>query len=118
MSSRPLQNFLKRCYALKQVNKYSNEDCDNYFHYYMGQKITKSVYPKAQFASSNLIDFETIKLRIPVGVKEYLTLLFGDYMKIPDLNYIRYHQHASEWGLNTGTNIPGVSDFTDEMNYW
>lgn len=105
-------------YALKQVYKYSSEECDNYFHYYIGQKISKSVYPKTQFASSELIDFETIKLRVPVGVKEYLSLLFGDYMKIPDLNYIRYHQHASKWGLNTENNIPGVSDFSDEVNYW
>lgn len=105
-------------YGIKQVYSYRNKVCDNYFHLYMGHRLSMSIYPKQLFNSYKLIDFETIKLYVPCGVEEYLTILFGDYMKIPDLDYIRYHQHASKWGINTGTNIPGIDDFSEEVNYW
>ena len=34
---------------------------------------------------------------VPVGVEEFLSERFGDYMKIPDIQQIRREQHASVW---------------------
>ena len=36
-------------------------------------------------------------LQVPVGVEEFLTERFGDYMQIPDLAQIRREQHAAVW---------------------
>ena len=105
-------------YALKQVWKYKDVDCQYYFHYYIGHPLKMSVYPKECFSSYELVNFETIKLRAPHGVKEYLSIMFGDYMKIPDLNTIRWHQHTHNWSPNTSFEIKGEGTFEAERYLW
>ena len=58
-------------YALTQVWRYKDCDCDNFFHYYIGHPLRISIYPKEIFSEYELIDFETIQLRIPIGVYGY-----------------------------------------------
>lgn len=105
-------------YAVKQVWRYRNIPCDNYFHLYISQPIKRSIYPKALFEKSCLVDFETIQLRAPIGLNEYLTILFGDYMKIPDLNSIKYHQHTTKWSSEQSYKPRKKGILSDEKYYW
>lgn len=43
----------------------------------------KEIIPKKCLDSVMYIDFEDVKLPIPVGYDEYLTNLYGDYMRPP-----------------------------------
>ena len=43
--------------------------------------------------------FETIELNVAGGLEQFLTDRFGDYMKVPSIERIRYEQHASKWAL-------------------
>lgn len=105
-------------YALNQIWKYKDDDCQNYFHLYIGHSLKKSIYPKEIFSRYNLMDFETIKLRAPQGVKEYLTILFGDYMKIPNMDNIKWHQHTNRWSPTDNFDKKGKGTFEAEKYLW
>lgn len=105
-------------YALKQVWKYNKLPSNSYFHLYISQPLFRSIYPHDLFSSFEEIDFETIKLCIPVGVKDYLRILFGDYMKLPNLDYIKWHQHTNEWSANISFEKRGIGSYKDERSLW
>lgn len=54
--------------------------------------------------------FEAIELNVAVGLEDFLKERFGDYMKIPSLERIRYEQHASKWALGEEYQYPDKSD--------
>lgn len=105
-------------YALTQIWRYKDKITKNYFHYYIGHPLSISIYPREIFSKYNLINFETIKLRAPNGVKEYLTIMFNDYMKLPDLDQIRWHQHAHSWSPDKPFEKKGKGIFEAERYLW
>jgi lipopolysaccharide cholinephosphotransferase len=118
---RPLRWLPKRFlldFSLRQVWRYKDKKTDNYFHYYIGQPLSRSIYPSSIFEKYILMDFETIQLKAPQGVNNYLSILFGDFMKIPNLDSIRWHQHANEWSPNVSFEKVGKGNFEYERNLW
>ena len=109
-------NFL-RSFGIKQIRKCWKKETQYYFHYYYSLPLSHSIYPKHLFDKFEEADFETIKLRVPAGVKEYLTILFGDYMQIPDINEIRFRQHTSNWSVTKPFEKRGKGTFDDEKYY-
>ena len=121
MLIRPLRWLPKRFlldYSLKQIWRYKDIKTDNFFHLYIGQPLKRSIYPSHIFESYELMDFETIQLRVPKGVEEYLTILFGNYMKMPDIESIRWHQHTNEWSPDIAFEKVGKGTFEYEKNLW
>lgn len=117
----PLRLLPKRFlldYALKQIWRYRDSQCDNYFHLYRKLPLSHSIYPKNLFGTYKLINFETIQLYVPIGVHEYLTILFGDYMTMPDIEKIRWNQHALKWSLTEPMPNQIAGSFSDEKYYW
>ena len=45
------------------------------------------------------LPFETIELYVAAGLENFLSNRFGDYMKIPSPERIKYEQHATTWSL-------------------
>ena len=43
--------------------------------------------------------FEKITLKVAKGLEAFLTERFGDYMKPPSLDRIKWEQHAEEWDI-------------------
>lgn len=84
-------------YGLKQVYKYRNETSALYCNYLGKARYKRGTYRRAWFAETKRVPFETVTLQVPVGVEEFLTERFGDYMQIPDLAQIRREQHAAVW---------------------
>ena len=59
-----------------------------YFHTY---PIEKELFHKSFFSFYKEFPFENIKVRVPGLYKEYLTQLYGDYMKLPPISKRKVH---------------------------
>lgn len=104
-------------YALKQIYRNANEDTDYYCHYLGRAGYSKGLYKSAYFTKTKKVPFETIELRVPEKVEEYLTERWGDYMKIPSKEDIAHYQHSSNWNDSKpfdGFNEEGI--YHDEKN--
>ncbi|MBQ4571482.1 MAG: LicD family protein [Bacilli bacterium] len=86
-------------YALKQVYKYRNIDTDLYCNYLGKAKYKRGTYKKEWFISTKRVKFENVFLNVPVGVEEFLSERFGNYMEIPSIEQIKREQHASVWDV-------------------
>lgn len=96
----PLRWLPKRAmvdFAIRQLYKSADKDTRNYCHYLGRAGYTKGLYKSDYFKATKRVPFETISLRVPAKVEEYLRDRWGDYMKIPSAEEIAYFQHAAEW---------------------
>ncbi len=84
-------------HAIKQIYKYRNQNSKNYCNYLGKAKMKRGTYKIEWFEATKRVPFETVTLKVPIGIEEFLTERFGDYMKVPDLKQIRREQHASTW---------------------
>lgn len=89
-----MKNFLRRKlignktlnifkeYLTREINKYDFNKCN-----YCGEILTgpyeRRVYKTEIFKESILMDFENIYIPIPKDYDEYLSYIYGDYMKLP-----------------------------------
>lgn len=100
-------NVLKICpkrfllkYALTQVYRYNNEK-SKYLCHFMGRAgIKTGLYKRAYFESNKKVPFETIKLKVPIEVEQYLSDRWGDYMKIPPYEETLKYHHSWKWSDN------------------
>ena len=85
----PLKPFLKLC-------KLEGADGTSYVHSFLGgsKRFERSVYPRKLFESSISIEFEGYSFPISTGWDELLTILYGDYMRIPSEEERKYKEHA------------------------
>ncbi len=87
-------------YGLKQVYLFRNEQSD-YLCNYLGKALMKSgTYKRKYFEGTKRVPFEKITLKAPYLLEEFLADRFGDYMKPPSAERIKYEQHSSTWNLN------------------
>lgn len=71
-----------------------------YFCNFLGKALfNKGKYRYEDFAEIKRVPFETIELNVPIGLENFLESRFGDYMKLPSHERIKYEQHASKWDL-------------------
>jgi lipopolysaccharide cholinephosphotransferase len=97
-------------FGLNQVYAFRNKHTD-YFCNYLGKaRLKKGTYKHAHFATTKRVPFETIELNAAIGLEDFLKERFGDYMKIPSLDRIKYEQHASTWGIGEQYQYPDKSD--------
>ena len=87
-------------HGLKQVYKYRNKTT-NYYCNFMGKAVfKKAIYKKEWFENYIYLPFETIELKVPKKLDEFLTERFGNYMQIPSNDKIKWEQHAESWNCN------------------
>lgn len=87
-------------YALTQVYQYDNEK-SKYLCHFMGRAgIKTGLYKQAYFESNKKVPFETIKLKVPAEVEQYLSDRWGDYMKIPPYEETLKYHHSWKWSDN------------------
>ena len=84
------------------VKKYVKKGSNSYGHFFGRAKVKKAVYPKHCFNTQRYVDFENVKLPVPNGVEEYLTIRYGDkYMEMPDQKTKDlYPSHTLFWDVN------------------
>jgi lipopolysaccharide cholinephosphotransferase len=101
-------------FALRQVYRYRNVQSDYYCNF-LGKAIyKKGLYKKVWFSETEEAPFERTHLRVPIGLHEFLTERFGNYMEIPSEDRIKWEQHALRWNTEEHFAKDGVSDFSDE----
>lgn len=84
-------------YALRQVYKYNGKKTE-YYSYFLGRAVFKAgIYKREWFEKSVYVQFENVQLKVPIGIHEFLTMRFGNYMDIPDQKTIKAMQHALYW---------------------
>lgn len=99
-------------YALNQVYAFRNQKT-NYYCNFLGKALFKNgIYKSEYFSTIKRVPFETIELNVAGGLEQFLTDRFGDYMKCPSKEQIKYEQHASTWALGDYE-----YDTSDEINY-
>lgn len=99
-------------FGLKQVYRWRDTKTA-YFCNFLGKALfNNGKYRYEDFVESKRVPFETIELNAPKGLERFLTDRFGDYIKPPSAERIKYEQHASCWDLNSHD----YSDRSDERN--
>ena len=87
-------------FGLKQVYRWRDSKSD-YFCNFLGKALFKNgKYNFDDFKTTERISFETIELNVAKGLEHFLSTRFGDYMKFPSPERIKYEQHASCWNLD------------------
>lgn len=103
-------------YALKQIYRYRNIQSD-YFCNFLGKAVFRNaIYKKEWFIPTEYIDFEKVKLKVPVKLHEFLKERFGDYMQIPSKERIKWEQHAEIWNTKKDFReyVRNIENFKDE----
>lgn len=103
-------------HGLKQVYKYRNKKTDYYCNFLGKAVFKKGIYKREWFDNPVYAPFETVQLKVPEKLHDFLTERFGDYMKPPSPDRIKYEQHAESWNVNTDFRIflPNIHDYSDE----
>ena len=100
-------------HALKQVYRYRNKKTDYYCNVLGKAVFKKGIYKKEWFDNPVYAPFENVRLKVPKGLHEFLSQRFGDYMKPPPPDRIRYEQHAVSWDFEHQKMIS--PDYQDEV---
>lgn len=102
------KNFLTN-YAMKQVYKYRGKSTYYYCNFLGKALFKKGIYPKVLFGKPRDVNFETVTLKAPEKLEEFLKYRFGDYMKIPSPERIKWEQHAEIFDIE--------KDYSFYLNY-
>lgn len=95
-------------YGLKQVYKYRNKNT-KYYCNFLGKAIfNNAIYKREWFVPTEYASFEKVQLRVPTNLHDFLSFRFGDYMKPPSPERIKWEQHAQSWNTS--------KDFREELN--
>ncbi|OPZ32476.1 MAG: LicD family protein [Tenericutes bacterium ADurb.BinA124] len=87
-------------HGLKQVYKYRKKETKCYCNF-LGKAVLKNgVYKKDYFLDGFYIPFETVYLKVPTNIHDFLVDRFGDYMKPPSPERIKWEQHAESWNCS------------------
>lgn len=105
------ERFLVR-HGLRQVYKYRNRKTKYYCNFLGKAVYKKGIYKREWFDNPVYAPFETVQLKVPEKSHEFLTERFGDYMKLPSPDRIKYEQHAESWDFNNQLLV--TCDYKDE----
>lgn len=84
-------DIFNKCDKILMANPYDTSEYIAYFSTYRSAKI---ISPRKWFDGYYYAPFEDFQIRLPNGIHEYLTQLFGDYMTPPPPEYIATDDHG------------------------
>ncbi|MBD5583550.1 MAG: LicD family protein [Clostridia bacterium] len=90
--SAPMKVDIIRKWVYKILKNLSKKPSSRYGFYYGRTRFRTSITPKSIFGIPKYVQFEDTTLPVPEKTHEYLTQMFGDYMKLPPENQ-RKGQH-------------------------
>lgn len=105
-------------FGLKQVYRYRSRKTALLCNF-MGKAVFKNaIYKREWFEPTEYAPFETVKLKIPKNIHDFLSFRFGDYMKPPSADRIKWEQHAESWNINADFHevcLQCTRDYNDEQ---
>lgn len=87
-------------YGIRQIYKYRNTETSCFCNFLGKAVFHNAIYNRDDFIPTERIKFEKIELNVPENLHDFLTKRYGDYMKIPSPERIKWEQHASYWNCN------------------
>lgn len=104
-------------FGLKQVYKYRNMNTGYYCNFLGKARYKKGIYKKEWFESGGIVSFERITLVAPRNIEGFLSARFGNYMKIPTNDQIRWEQHAQIWDVykDFRSYVSNIDHYKDEF---
>lgn len=84
-------DYFELCDKVLMANQYDNSEYVAYFSTYRSAKI---ISPRKWFDDYYYAPFEDFQIRLPKGIHEYLTQVFGDYMTPPSPDFIATDYHG------------------------
>lgn len=91
-----------KCDDILMANPY---DSSEYVAYFSTWRSAKIISPRAWFDDYYYAPFEDFNIRLPKGIHQYLTQLFGDYMTPPPQSVIDHDDHGYVY-LNLEKRVP------------
>ena len=85
MLSYPLKISVLRKYLIKYVDHWNNSDTNYLGFFYSRTTFKTGIMERQIYGSPKRVPFEDLLLPIPEHYHEYLTHMFGDYMKLPPI---------------------------------
>lgn len=101
-------NIIVNKILMKQVTFLNNKKSPLIGHFFGKAPFKKAIFPVSYLGVPKYIIFENTKLPVPEMVHEYLTVRFGNYMKLPSETEIKAVIHAEKFDLNI--------DYKDYLN--
>lgn len=101
---RSIIKFLVRGYSKIRGSKYFLDKMENFKNLYnikdskfiaeMTWDAGLTLYEKSWFDKYCYMDFENLKVKVPIGYDEFLKCHYGDYMKLPPINeQVPHHEY-------------------------
>lgn len=101
---RSIIKFLVRGYSKIRGSKYFLDKMENFKNLYnikdskfiaeMTWDAGLTLYKKSWFDKYCYMDFENLKVKVPIGYDEFLKCHYGDYMKLPPINeQVPHHEY-------------------------
>lgn len=81
------------------IRRFNSKNTKKVGHYFGKAKYGKTSFSREFLGKQRYVDFENVKLPVPEKVEEYLTVRFGDYMKLPSEEEIKKSIHSQSWDL-------------------
>ena len=86
-------DIILKIFGRRKILKYTN-DCEYWYSIadgdgYIQNKIKREIYGKPKY-----VKFEDIMLPVPENTDKYLKNIYGDYMKIPSEEQIKFREHT------------------------
>lgn len=75
-----------RRFVIRQTLCYNASPTTHYGFFYGRTRYKTSITPKSIYGTPHYVKFEDTELPVPEHYHEYLTQMFGDYMKLPPKN--------------------------------
>lgn len=79
----PLKIKSLRKKVISFIEKFNSQPTQRWGFFYGRTKYKSAIVSKSIYGIPKYVDFENIKLPVPEKYHEYLTQIFGDYMKLP-----------------------------------
>lgn len=97
--SNPLKISFLRKYLIKYVDHWNKCDTDYLGFFYSRTNFKTSIMERQIYGNPKRVPFENMQLPIPEHYHEYLTHMFGDYMKLPPVEQRRgLHTLSADFG--------------------
>lgn len=122
-SMRPVMKFLRLFpadfglrSAYKTLYKWDSTNQDKYASWDMYRSRPRWFLDKDIVFPAERADYMGYKICVPRQLDKYLTISFGDWHQIPDLEDIQWAQHACKWSTTEDFRqfLPQIKDFSDE----
>lgn len=91
--------------AILKEDEKNKKSKGNFLASYYGDYWDRELFPKSWFEGYVMMDFEKLKVKIPVGYDGYLTQIYHDYLKLPPIEKRKTHHYHYYVDLNQHYNI-------------